>query len=156
MFPVLKSYINSTYGSKAWTTPRVGKKQENAQEGHECLRVTDPSIDPDKYNKIDPNILNQKVYKLIWQRTIAAVLPNAKISETSYLIDNNGEKFILVSKEYTSLGYKEVYSYKDDDDKDDSGVVKETFTKGEKLQKCKLEDITLSLNRVKVLTMVSV
>lgn len=139
--PVLKSYIISAYGSKAWTTPRVGKKQENAQEGHECLRVTDPSVDPDNYNKIDPNILNQKVYKLIWQRTIASALPNAKISETSYLIDNNGEKFILVSKEYTSLGYKEVYSYKDDDDKDDSGVVKETFTIGEKLQKCKLEDI---------------
>ena len=132
--PVLKGYIEGTYGKKAWTQPRVGKKQENAQEGHECLRVTDPSLTPDEYNKIDANNLNQKVYKLIWQRTIATALPNAKISETQYLIDNNGEKFILVSKEITSLGYREVYTYKDDDAKDDSGVVKETFTKGEKLQ----------------------
>lgn len=132
--PILQSYIESTYGKTAWTKPRVGKKQENAQEGHECLRVTDPSLTPDEYNKIDANNLNQKVYKLIWQRTIAAALPNAKISETQYLIDNNGEKFILVSKEITSLGYREVYTYKDDDAKDDSGVVKETFTKGEKLQ----------------------
>ena len=132
--PTLQSYIESTYGKKAWTQPRVGKKQENAQEGHECLRITDPSLTPDEYNKIDANNLNQKVYRLIWQRTIAAALPNAKISETQYLIDNNGEKFILVSKEITSLGYREVYAYKDDDAKDDSGVVKETFTKGEKLQ----------------------
>ena len=132
--PVLKGYVEGTYGKKAWTQPRVGKKQENAQEGHECLRITDPSLTPDEYNKIDANNLNQKVYRLIWQRTIAAALPNAKISETQYLIDNNGEKFILVSKEITSLGYKEVYAYKDDDAKDDSGVVKETFTKGEKLQ----------------------
>ena len=132
--PILQSYIESTYGKTAWTKPRVGKKQENAQEGHECLRVTDPSLTPDEYNKIDANNLNQKVYKLIWQRTIAAALPNAKISETQYLIDNNGEKFILVSKEITSLGYREVYTYKDDDAKDDSDVVKETFTKGEKLQ----------------------
>ena len=132
--PILQSYIESTYGKKAWTKPRVGKKQENAQEGHECLRITDPSLTPDEYNKIDANNLNQKVYKLIWQRTIAAALPNAKISETQYLIDNNGEKFILVSKEITSLGYREVYTYKDDDAKDDSDVVKETFTKGEKLQ----------------------
>lgn len=138
--PVLQSFIESEYSKKAWTKPRVGKKQDNAQEGHECLRVTDPTLTPEKYNKVDPNILNQKVYKLIWQRTIASALPNAKISETSYLIDNNGEKFILVSKEITSLGYKEVYNYKDDEDKDDSGAVKETFIKDEKLQNCKLED----------------
>ena len=139
--PTLQAYIENAYGKKAWTKPRVGKKQENAQEGHECLRVTDPSLTPDDYNKIDANNLNQKVYKLIWQRTIAAALPNAKISETQYLIDNNGEKFILVSKEITSLGYREVYTYKDDDAKDDSGVVKETFTKGEVLKNCKLEDV---------------
>ena len=138
--PILQSYIESVYGKKAWTQPRVGKKQENAQEGHECLRITDPSLTPDEYNKIDANNLNQKVYRLIWQRTIAAALPNAKISETQYLIDNNGEKFILVSKEITSLGYREIYSYKDEDDKDDDPV-KETFTKGEVLKNCKLEDI---------------
>ena len=139
--PTLQAYIENAYGKKAWTKPRVGKKQENAQEGHECLRVTDPSLTPDEYNKIDANNLNQKVYKLIWQRTIAAALPNAKISETQYLIDNNGEKFILASKEITSLGYREVYTYKDDDAKDDSGVVKETFAKGEVLKNCKLEDV---------------
>lgn len=138
--PVLQSYIEDTYGKKAWTKPRVGKKQENAQEGHECLRVTDPTLTPEAYNKIDANSLNQKVYKLIWQRTIAAALPNAKISETQYLIDNNGEKFILVSNEITSLGYREVYSYKDDDQTED-GPVKETFKKGEVLKDCTLEDI---------------
>ena len=138
--PVLKNYIESTYSKKAWTQPRVGKKQENAQEGHECLRVTDPSLTPDDYNKIDANSLNQKVYKLIWQRTIAAALPNAKISETQYLIDNNGEKFILVSNEITSLGYREVYSYKDED-QDEDGPVKETFKKGEVLKDCTLEDV---------------
>ena len=138
--PVLQSFIEDTYGKKAWTKPRVGKKQDNAQEGHECLRVTDPSLTPDKYNKIDVNALNQKVYKLIWQRTIAAALPNTKISETQYLIDNNGEKFILVSNEITQMGYREVYSYKDDDQEED-GPVKETFKVGEKLKDCKLEDV---------------
>jgi len=138
--PVLQSFIESTYGKKAWTKPRVGKKQEGAQEGHECLRVTDPTLTPELYNKLDSNALNQRVYKLIWQRTIAAALPNTKISETQYLIDNNGEKFILVSNEITSLGYREVYSYKDDD-QDENGPVKETFKVGEKLKDCILEDI---------------
>jgi len=139
--PILQNYIETTYGKKAWTKPRVGKKQETAQAGHECLRITDPAVTPEKYAKLDPNALNQKVYKLIWQRTIAAALPNAKISETQYLIDNNGEKFILTSNEITSLGYREVYSYKDDDDKEENGVVKETFTKGEELKKCSLDDV---------------
>ena len=138
--PVLQNYIESTYGKKAWTKPRVGKKQEGAQEGHECLRVTDPSLTPVEYNKIDANNLNQKVYKLIWQRTIAAALPNAKISETRYLIDNNGEKFILISNEIINAGYKEVYSYKDDE-QEENGPVKETFIKNEILQDCALEDI---------------
>jgi len=138
--PTLQSYIEETYGKKSWTKPRVGKKQENAQEGHECLRITDPSLTPDKYNKVDANILNGKVYKLIWQRTIAAALPNAKISETGYLIDNSGEKFLLVSNEITDMGYKAVYTYKDED-AEETGLVKETFKKGEELQNCKLDDV---------------
>lgn len=138
--PTLKSYIEGTYGKSAYTKPRVGKKQENGQEGHECLRITDPSLTPDNYSSVDANILNAKVYKLIWQRTIAAAMPNAKISETQYLINNNDEKFILVSNEVTKSGYREIYSYKDED-AEEEGPVKETFKMGEKLSKCKLEDV---------------
>ena len=138
--PILKSYIEGTYGKSAYTKPRVGKKQENGQEGHECLRITDPSLTPDNYSSVDANILNAKVYKLIWQRTIAAAMPNAKISETQYLINNNDEKFILVSNEVTKPGYREIYSYKDED-AEEEGPVKETFKMGEKLSKCKLEDV---------------
>lgn len=138
--PTLQSFIESAYGKKSWTKPRVGKKQDNAQEGHECLRVTDPSLTPEEFAKIDANMFNQKVYRLIWQRTIAAAMPNAKISETQYLIDNNGEKFILTSNEITDMGYREVYAYKDDDAKEE-GPVKETFKIGEKLKNCSLEDV---------------
>jgi DNA topoisomerase-1 len=67
-------------------------------------------------------------------------MPNAKISETQYLINNNDEKFILVSNEVTKLGYREIYAYKDED-AEEEGPVKETFKLGEKLSKCKLEDV---------------
>ena len=67
-------------------------------------------------------------------------MPNAKISETQYLINNNDEKFILVSNEVTKPGYREIYSYKDED-AEEEGPVKETFKMGEKLSKCKLEDV---------------
>lgn len=138
--PVLQKFIESTYGKKAFTKPRQGKKQENSQEGHECLRVTDPSLTPELFATMDPNALHQKVYRLIWQRTVAAALPNAKISETQYLIDNNGEKFILTSNEITELGYRNVYSYRDEDDKTSAGPVRETFEIGERLDGCSLQD----------------
>ena len=137
--PELKSYIENNYGKSAYTKPRVGKKGDNAQEGHEAIRVTNLLVTPEAFNKIDANALNGKLYKLIWQRTVACALPNAQISETSYLIDNNGEKFILVSKEVIKQGYREVYAYQDKDD--DEGLIKETFKKGEKLKDCTLEDV---------------
>lgn len=107
--------------------------------GHEGLRITDPALTPEEFNKKEPNTLLQKVYKMIWQRTIAACLPNAIISETGYLIDNNGQKFLLTSKEIVDEGYKTVYSYKDDEE-EDSEIVKETFAKGEELKDTKLAE----------------
>lgn len=134
----LKPYIEAKYGKKAYNKPRQGKKADNAQEGHECLRVTDINFTPEDAKDL-LNDLHYKVYKIIWQRTVAACLPNAEISETGYLIDNSGELFLLVSKEVVNEGYRKVYSYKDDESDDDEGLVKETFVKGEKLQDTKLE-----------------
>lgn len=139
--PTLKGYIESEYGKKAWNAPRKGKKQENAQEGHECLRITDPGLTPEMFAKSNPNPLQQKAYKIIWQRTIASALPNAVISETDYVIDNGGHLFLLKSNEVIDEGYRKVYSYKDDD-ADDESAVKETFKQGEKLKNAALEDVS--------------
>ena len=137
--PVLENFIKTTYGAKSYNKPRVGKKTGDEQAGHECLRITDPALTPEKFEKIESNPLLYKVYKMIWQRTIAACLPNAVVSETGYLINNNGQKFLLTSKELITEGFKTVYSYKEDDE-EDAEVVKETFKKGEKLTNTALAD----------------
>ena len=62
------------------------------------------------------------------------------LNKWHFLINNNDEKFILVSNEVTKPGYREIYSYKDED-VEEEGPVKETFKMGEKLSKCKLEDV---------------
>lgn len=140
--PTLKNYIESTYGKSIYTAPRKGKKQENSQEGHECLRVTDPTMTPEKLSSLITNDLQLKVYKIIWQRTIAAAMPNATISETTYIINNNNHLFKLVSNEILDEGYRKIYNYKDDEVKDDDTIVKETFKVGEKLINTQLEDVT--------------
>ena len=137
----LHKYVDSAFGKKSFTTVRKSKKNDSAQEGHECLRVTDPSMTPTLFADTGANNLQCKAYKLIWQRTVASVLPNAVISETTYNIYNKEHKFNLVSKELVDQGYRVVYNYVDDDQKDDDGLVKETFAVGEKLLKTKLEDV---------------
>ena len=132
----LKSYININYGN-IFTEPRKGKKSGTEQDGHECLRVTDIALTPEEYNKKDKNNLNQKVYKIIWQRTIAACLPNARISETNYNIYNNDQKFVFTSNELIYDGYKQIYKNEEQEEK----LVKETFEVDEVLQNCELDDV---------------
>lgn len=132
----LKSYININYGN-IFTEPRKGKKSGTEQDGHECLRVTDITLTPEDYNKKDKNNLNQKVYKIIWQRTIAACLPNARISETNYNIYNNDQKFVFTSNELIYDGYKQIYKNEEQEEK----LVKETFEVDEVLQNCELDDV---------------
>jgi DNA topoisomerase-1 len=132
----LKSYINVNYGN-IFTEPRKGKKSGTEQDGHECLRVTDIALTPEDYNKKDKNTLNQKVYKIIWQRTIAACLPNARISETNYNIYNNDQKFVFTSNELIYDGYKQIYKNEEQEEK----LAKETFEVDEILQNCELDDI---------------
>lgn len=137
--PALESYINATFGKGTFTKPRVGKKDEAAQAGHECFRVTDPNTTPELAEKKLNNPLLAKVYRLVWQRTIAACMPDATISETIYNIYNNDQKFTMSSKEIIKPGYKTVYTYADD--KDNDGIIKEIFIENEKLQNTELEDV---------------
>lgn len=111
--PELKSYIEETYGKDMYVGPRKTKKKDTDQNGHEALRITDPNMTPDKLSTLIGNELLVKVYRLIWQRTIASAMPNAVISETVYTITNSGHKFTLSSKELAKAGYKEVYEFED-------------------------------------------
>ncbi len=133
--PELKAFIETTYGSAKYVGPRKSKKKETDQDGHEALRVTDPTITPEKLAGLIENDLLVRVYKLIWQRTIASAMPNAVIAETVYTINNNGHKFTLSSKELQNAGYREVYEFEDGD----SLSTIPTFATGEILENTELE-----------------
>jgi DNA topoisomerase-1 len=135
--PELKDFIESTYGTDQYIGPRKGKKKETDQNGHEALRVTDPTLTPDKLSELIENELLVKVYKLIWQRTVASAMPNATISETIYTINNNDHKFTLSSKELLKAGYKAVYEF---DDHTTFGST-DAFDIGEVLENTELEPV---------------
>ena len=133
--PELENFIKHTYGSDKYAGPRKSKKKTTDQDGHEALRVVNPEITPEILSNYINNALIVKVYKLIWQRTISAVMPNATITETRYTINNNEHKFTLSNNELTDAGYKAVYDFEDNQ----IFGCTESFTAGEILQNTELE-----------------
>ena len=134
----LKTYVEDTYGKTSYKGLRA-KKATGAitQNGHECLRITDPALTPEIFAQKETNNLAVKVYTLIWQRTIAAVMPNAVYSETTNTINNGDHKFVLSEKVLIEPGFRTIYSYRDDTDE----ILKEAFKIGEVLENPQLEEV---------------
>ncbi|MEZ0280552.1 type I DNA topoisomerase [Methyloceanibacter sp.] len=64
-------------------------RAKNAQEAHEAIRPTDFAKAPDKVSRyLDPDAA--KLYKLIWQRTLASQASSAEIERTTAEIDVTG------------------------------------------------------------------
>jgi DNA topoisomerase-1 len=133
--PELENYIKTTFGNDKFTSPRKSKKKATDQDGHEALRIVDPNLTPEILANYTNNTLLIKVYKLIWQRTIAAAMSNAIIYETLYTINNKGHKFNLSAKELKQAGYKSVYEFEDNQITGCS----DSFVIGELLQNTSLE-----------------
>lgn len=132
----LKTYVEAVYGNYKGLR---AKKATGAitQNGHECLRITDPSLTPDLFAQKETNNLAVKVYTLIWQRTVASVMPNAVYSETTNTINNNDHKFALTEKILVEPGFRAIYTYRDGADE----ILTEAFKVGEVLKNTRLEEV---------------
>lgn len=83
-----KKWIVENIGERyATDTPRVFKtKSKLAQEAHEAIRPTNPSLSPELFvDAEDPK--TRKLYELIWRRFIASQLPQAVFKTTSFDIE---------------------------------------------------------------------
>ncbi len=87
----IRKLVTGLYGDRyVPSSPRQYEtKAKNAQEAHEAIRPTDFSKAPDKIGRyLDADGL--KLYKLIWQRTLASQASSAEIERTSVDIDVAG------------------------------------------------------------------
>jgi DNA topoisomerase-1 len=113
--PELKTFISAHYGADAFTPPRATKKKSTDQDGHEALRVVNPALTPEILDSVLDNKLLVKVYRLIWQRTICACMPDAKRAETEYIIKNGKHGFTFSQKELVVPGFHIVNGLKEPD-----------------------------------------
>lgn len=86
-------YIASVYGDEYLPPkPRFFKSRSNAQDGHEAIRPSMPSLAPDKIK--DSLTSDQyKLYKLIWNRFTASQMADCIQKTTQADIEANGYTF---------------------------------------------------------------
>lgn len=91
-------------------TPRVFiKKAKGAQEAHEAIRPTDASKTPESLkNDLDPR--QYKLYKLIWERTIAGQMPDADLDTTTVTVEaSKGYELTAKGQVIKNPGFMKVY-----------------------------------------------
>ena len=86
-------YILNTYGEDYLPKkPRVFKSRNNAQDGHEAIRPSMPSLTPDRVK--DSLTSDQfKLYTLIWNRFMASQMADCVQKTTQADIEANGYTF---------------------------------------------------------------
>ena len=130
--PLLKDYVINTYGKEYYAPLRKVKKGENVQDGHEAIRPVNLGMTPEDLAKklTDKNLV--KVYEIIYNRTVAAMMAPAVTSETTYVISCDTHDYHMVSRELTFDGYRKAYNYKE---KDDDELITATLEEGYQLGK---------------------
>ena len=89
----ITKYIASTYGSEYLPAkPRFFKSRSNAQDGHEAIRPSMPSLEPDSI-KSSLTSDQYKLYKLIWSRFTASQMAECIQKTTQAEIEANGYTF---------------------------------------------------------------
>lgn len=115
-----KAEITKEYGAE-YSTPRQFKtKIKGAQEAHEAIRPT--YIDK---HQIGGTPQEKKLYDLIWKRTIASQMSDAKLEKTTVTIDisTSEEDFIARGEIIKFDGFLKVYTESMDiDDEGENGA----------------------------------
>ena len=111
------SYIKDNYGSEYVGYVKKSNKTENVQDAHEGIRPTDINNVPEKIKEYLSND-EYKLYSLIYYRTLASLMKDAKVEATSVILDNNNYQFKANGQVLVFDGYLKVYSkYEDSEDK---------------------------------------
>jgi DNA topoisomerase-1 len=86
-------YLKKELGDEyALSAPRKFKtKAKGAQEAHEAIRPTEASNTPEKLKKLTD--AQNKLYRLIWQRSIATQMPEAIFDATTLDIDAKNTEY---------------------------------------------------------------
>ena len=115
-----KQFITDNYGEEYSKVRQYKTRAKGAQEAHEAIRPTylgNPTI--------QGTAQEQKLYELIWKRTIASQMADAKVLKTDIKVACNKaeEKFNVQASQVLFDGFLKLYMEGTDDQQDDEMVI---------------------------------
>lgn len=125
-----KTFILDNFGEEYSKTRQYKTHSKGAQEAHEAIRPTYI-----ENTSIEGTAQEQKLYNLIWKRTIASQMADAKVERTDIKIssDKRSEKFALQASQVIFDGFLKVYMEGSDDQTDDEEIVLPEMHTGDKM-----------------------
>jgi DNA topoisomerase-1 len=113
-------YIKGEFGEPYYTGPKQYQtKVRNAQEAHEAIRPTDFRLKPEQlHGHLDHDEL--RLYELVWKRTIASQMADARLLRTTVEITGTNDKnercvFTATGKAIQFPGFLRAYVEGSDD-----------------------------------------
>lgn len=127
-----EAYILNNFGREFLGTPKKtkAKKVEGAQEAHEGIHPTDLSITPEFLKNKVPNDL-YRLYKMIYDRSIASYMKEKELAMTSILINNLGHLFRYSYSELVFEGFTKMYEITKEDDEEDEIIDRLNLNQGD-------------------------
>ena len=125
-----KMAIVQLFGESYSQTRNFATKSKGAQEAHEAIRPTDMSR-PTIAAEPDQN----KLYELIWKRTLASQMADAQLERTTVKIaaDKHAEQFVATGEMIQFDGFLKVYLESSDDEDEEQEGMLPNLKKGEPL-----------------------
>ena len=125
-----KAVITNTFGEEYVKIRKYTNKTKGAQEAHEAIRPTDLSHD-----QVSGDSSQQRLYGLIWKRTIASQMADALLEKTNIDIHISDKKEILTAKGevITFDGFLKVYMESVDEENEETKGMLPAVKKGQQL-----------------------
>ena len=113
----IKAEINKSYGEKYLQVRKYKNKNESAQEAHEAIRPTYM----ENHTVDDPEL--NRLYELIWKRTIASQMSDAEFEKTTAKINisTNNEELTATGEVLKFDGFLKVYLESTDEEEGEEG-----------------------------------
>ena len=101
----ISSYIEETFGKNYLKVRHFKTKDSSAQEAHEAIRPTDVFR-----TNAGKNDYEKRLYQLIWARTVATQMANAKVAKTTIRIGaGSGAAFVAKGEVVVFDGFLRIY-----------------------------------------------
>ncbi len=112
-----KEQIKNTYGADYVKLRKYATKSKGAQEAHEAIRPTYMNA-----LKASGSAAEQKLYELIWKRTLASQMSDALLEKTTIDIgiSTTAEKFIATGEVMKFDGFLKVYLESTDEEEEEA------------------------------------